>query len=111
MALVLLVSAYVLVEFFVEPSRLRTDQHFLCKLTFDLADLGKFQIHIYCLRLKFCVCARSAERLVSVVHLPASGSTQVGGSGDSRSGRRHHHTGSAVVSAPVAPVVLPYLPE
>ncbi|XP_075874176.1 palmitoyltransferase ZDHHC1 isoform X2 [Nelusetta ayraudi] len=30
-ALVLLVSSYVLVEFFVEPSRLRTDQHFLLR--------------------------------------------------------------------------------
>lgn len=58
-----------------------------------------------------CVCTCSAERLVGVVHLPAGGATQIGGSGDSWSGRRHHHTGSAVVSAAVAPVVLPYLPE
>lgn len=29
--LVLVVASYVFVEFFVDPSRLRTDQHFLCK--------------------------------------------------------------------------------
>lgn len=29
--LVLVVASYVFVEFFVDPSSLRTDQHFLCK--------------------------------------------------------------------------------
>lgn len=38
--LVLLVSSYVFVEFFLDPARLRTDQHFLGQCSFPRSSLG-----------------------------------------------------------------------
>lgn len=75
-ALVLLVSSYVLVEFFVEPSRLRTDQHFLCKWPWVLALLtsanSKFKFIVEgwnCMCVSVFLCAQAVRNDSSVWYI------------------------------------------